>query len=115
MAFSEIEQARHKKAVEKYLDSCRPPVEVRNEVDIGYRLDGQVIEIFEIRAKWNNPSEKVEEPVAKVKYYKSRDEWKIYWMKSDLKWHIYEPVPEVKTLEVFFEVLDADAYECFWG
>ena len=92
MAFSEIEHKRHEKAVEKYLDSCRPPVEIRNE-----------------------PSEKIESSVAKAKYYKSRDEWKVYWMKSDLKWHSYEPVPEVKTLEVFFEVLEADAYGCFWG
>ncbi|NAZ71790.1 DUF3024 domain-containing protein [Vibrio toranzoniae] len=115
MAFSEREQKRYEKAVEKYLDSCRPPVEIRNQLDIGYRLEGQVIEIFEIRPKWNDPSEKIERPVAKVKYYKSRDEWKIYWMKSDLKWHSYEPIPEVKFLEVFFEILDADAYGCFWG
>ena len=115
MAFSEIEQKRYEKAVEKYLDSCRPPVEIRNQLDIGYRLEGQVIEIFEIRPKWNDPSEKSERPVAKVKYYKSRDEWKIYWMKSDLKWHSYEPIAKVKFLEVFFEILDADAYGCFWG
>ncbi|MFA0900803.1 DUF3024 domain-containing protein [Vibrio cholerae] len=36
-------------------------------------------------------------------------------MKSDLKWHAYEPIPEVKFLEVFFEVLQDDAYGCFWG
>ncbi|ELB2756147.1 DUF3024 domain-containing protein [Vibrio alginolyticus] len=115
MAFSEIEHKRYKKAVEKYLDSCRPPVEIRNELDFGFRIQDQAIEIFEIRPKWNDPSEKIESSVVKAKYYKSRDEWKVYWMKSDLKWHSYEPVPEVKTLEVLFEVLEADAYGCFWG
>ncbi|ASK53466.1 TPA: DUF3024 domain-containing protein [Vibrio cholerae] len=115
MAFSEIEQKRYEKAVEKYLETCRPPVEIRDQVDIGYRLDGQAIEIFEIRPRWNDPSEKIEHPVARVKYYKSRNEWKIYWMKSDLKWHAYEPIPEVKFLEVFFEILQDDAYGCFWG
>ncbi|WP_241807389.1 hypothetical protein [Vibrio parahaemolyticus] len=51
MAFSEIEQQRYRKAVEKYLDSCRPPEEIRNQLDIGYRLEGQVIEIF--AKKWS--------------------------------------------------------------
>ena len=115
MAFSEIEQKRYKKAVENYLDSCRPPVEIRNELDFGFRIQDQSIEIFEIRPKWNDPSEKIESSVVKAKYYKSRNEWKVYWMKSDLKWHSYEPVPEVKTLEVLFEVLEADTYGCFWG
>tara|TARA_Y100000588_G_scaffold237705_1_gene251421 strand:- start:230 stop:577 length:348 start_codon:yes stop_codon:yes gene_type:complete len=115
MAFSETEQQRYRKVVEKYLDSCRPPEEIRNQLDIGYRLEGQVIEIFEIRPKWNDPSEKMECPVAKVKYYKSRDAWKIYWMKSDQKWHSYEPVPEIQLLEAFLEILEDDTYGCFWG
>ncbi|WP_139683696.1 DUF3024 domain-containing protein [Vibrio tasmaniensis] len=115
MAFSEIEQKRYEKTVEIYLDSRRPPVEIRDQLDLGYRVNGQAIEIFEVRPKWNDPSEKMESPIAKVKYYKSRNEWAIYWMKSDLKWHIYEPTAEVKSLEAFFEVLNADVYGSFWG
>ncbi|MCL9777627.1 DUF3024 domain-containing protein [Vibrio methylphosphonaticus] len=115
MAFSEIEQKRHEKAVEVYLDSRRPPIEIRNQLDLGYRIDGQSIEIFEVRPKWNNPSEQMESPIAKVRFNKSGNEWKIYWMRSDLKWHLYEPTPTVNSLEVFFEVLNADVYGSFWG
>ncbi|GAB3536037.1 DUF3024 domain-containing protein [Photobacterium alginatilyticum] len=115
MAFSELEQKRHEKVIEAYLDTCRPPVEIRKEVDIWYRIKGQSIEVFEIRPKWNDPSEMQESPVAKATYLKSRDEWKVYWMKSDLKWHIYEPTPSVKDLKTFTEVLELDQFGCFWG
>lgn len=115
MAFSEFEQKRYGKAVEVYLDSRRPPVEMRKKLDLGYRIEGQAIEIFTVRPKWNAPSEKMESPIAKVKFNKSQGGWKVYWMKSDLKWHIYEPVSEVTCLEAFFDVLNADVYGSFWG
>lgn len=40
---------------------------------------------------------------------------KICWMKSDLKWHPYEPISEVKFLEVSFEILEDDIYGFFCG
>ena len=70
---------------------------------------------LEIRAMWNNPNEKIEESVAKARYVKSSDIWKIYWQRADLKWHSYEPDPEVKTLEEFLKVVERDEYCCFYG
>ena len=57
----------------------------------------------------------IEEAVAKATYVKSRGIWKIYWQRADLKWHRYDPGPEVKTLEEFLEVLEKDEYACFYG
>ncbi|MBN1532951.1 MAG: DUF3024 domain-containing protein, partial [Spirochaetes bacterium] len=39
----------------------------------------------------------------------------IYWQRRDLKWHRYEPDPEVDTLEEFLDIVDADDYASFWG
>jgi len=36
----------------------------------------------------------VEEPIAKARYVKIRDVWKIYWMRADCKWHSYPPAPK---------------------
>ncbi|MDF1537008.1 MAG: DUF3024 domain-containing protein [bacterium] len=93
----------------------RPPAHIRDKLDIGYRIDGQSVEIFEIRPVWNDPSKKIEPSIAKATYVKSKNQLKVYWMRADLKWHGYQPCPEVKTLDEFLRVVDEDQYGCFWG
>jgi hypothetical protein len=34
----------------------------------------------------------------------------VFWMRSDLKWHGYEPVPEVRSLAEFLAVVGRDEY-----
>ena len=36
-------------------------------------------------------------------------------MKSDFKWHKYEPEFEVSELVKFVAIVDNDQYGCFWG
>ena len=115
MAFSEIEIKRCEKELDAFLQKHRPPPHIRDQLDLGYRIDGQSVELFEIRPKWKNPSEKQEEPVARTKYLKSRREWHVYWMRADLKWHPYDPVPEVQTLKEFLDVVAEDKHACFFG
>ncbi len=115
MAISEFEIKRCEKLVGKYIEKCRPPVHIRNQVDLSFRVVGQSVEIFEIREKWNEPGEKVESPIAKTTYVKSQKIWKIYWQRADLKWHRYEPAPEVQKIEDFIKVVEEDEYSCFWG
>ncbi len=115
MALSEFEIKRCEKLLGAYLEKRRPPVEIRNELDLGYRLEGQSIEIFEIRPAWRHPEVKIEHSVAKATYVKTARIWKIYWKRADLKWHRYQPDPQVKTIEEFLAVVDKDEYGCFCG
>ena len=115
MAFSEFEINKIQKVVGSYIEKHRPPVNLRNEVDLSFRIKGQSVEIFEIRPLWNNPEEKIEEAVAKATYIKRQKLWKVYWQRADLKWHRYEPDPEVDFIEEFLEVVERDEYACFFG
>jgi hypothetical protein len=115
MALSEFETKRVEKLASAYIDRARPPAHIRDQLDIGFRIADQSLELFEIRPLWNDPSTKIEESQAKTTYVKKSGVWKIYWMRSDLKWHGYEPVPEVGTIEEFFEIVEEDAYCCFRG
>ena len=115
MAFSEFELKRYEKAMEAFIESHRPPPNIRNELDLGYRITGQSIEIFEIRPFWSNSSEKIEEAVAKTTYVKTQKIWRVYWQRADLNWHKYDPVPKVNTLEEFLELVERDEYACFFG
>lgn len=101
--------------MEDYLERVRPPAHLRDRVDIAYRVDNQSVELFEIRPAFQRPTQKVEEAIAKATYVKRAMEWRLYWMRADLRWHRYEPVPEVEKLEEFLQVVEEDAYSCFYG
>lgn len=115
MAFNELERKRIEKNLDRFIQAHRPPPHIRNELDLGFRLQGQSVELFEIRPAWDNPSQKMESPVAKATYVKTQDLWKIYWMRADLKWHSYPPAPEVDTLDVFLALVAEDKHACFFG
>ena len=115
MAFSEFEQRRYEKPVKAYLDKRRPLPHIRKQLDYGYRLKNQSVEIFEIRPKWRNPNEYMEHPVAKATFVKTEKKWKIYWQRADLKWHRYDPNPSSLTIEEFLAIVERDDHGCFYG
>lgn len=115
MAFNDIELQKYKTTINEFMEKRRPPVEIRDEVDLGYTMDKQTVLIFEIRPVFMKPEKKVEIPVAKTTYDRKSDLWKIYWQRSNMKWVSYEPVPSVKSLDEFLQVVDEDAMHCFWG
>ena len=115
MSLSEFELKRTKKLVAAFVEKHRPEKHIRQNVDLSFRQEGQSVEIFEIRPVWNNPKEKIEISIAKATYVKSRQCWRIFWQRSDLKWHRYEASPEVRLVEDFLELVDRDEYGCFFG
>ena len=111
----DLARKRIENSVAAFMKKRRPPAHIRDRVDLGFRFDGRSIEIFEIRPRWDNPREKVEEAIAKARYLKSRDVWLVYWQRADLKWHEYDPMPEVNTVDAFLRLVDEDEYSCFFG
>lgn len=101
--------------MEGYLVNSRPPEEIRNEIDINYKIENQSIIVFEIRPKWNDKTEKIEINIAKATFVKTDNIWKIFWFRSDEKWHNYKPKPSVKFLKEFVKVIEEDKDNCFWG
>ena len=114
MAFSEMETKRYEKQVTAFVEKRRPPEHIREQVDIGFRIKGHSVEIFEIRPAFLDPKVKTESPVAKATYVRTQGVWKVYWQRRDLKWHGYDP-PKVRTLKKFLELVDEDDMCCFWG
>lgn len=115
MPMSEFEIRKVERAVGAFMKKRRPPIEIREEVDLSFRLGAQSLELFEIRPRWRHPNEKVESSIAKARYVRSRDEWLVYWKRADLKWHKYGPMPSVRSVEQFLALVDEDSYGCFFG
>ena len=114
MAFTTDEIQTIEWIMKGFMSKRRPPVEIRNKVDLAYKIEGQSIEIYEIRPKYNGDG-KINLPIAKTTFSRSTNKWKIYWQKSDLKWHQYDQPKEVDDIKDFIKIVDDDSLGCFWG
>jgi len=115
MAFSEFETKEYERIVHGFVEKRRPPSNIRHELDLSFRIKNQSVEVFEIRPVWNNPYETLEIRVAKATFVRTQAVWRVFWQRADLKWHRYDPEPEVPRLEDFVALVDRDQYGCFFG
>jgi len=115
MALSEFEQKRCEHIVGAFVQKRRPAGHLRHQLDLGFRVADQSVEIFEVRPQWDRPDVKREHAVAKATYVKTERAWRVYWQRRDLKWHRYDPAPLVRSLEAFLQLVDEDQHGCFWG
>ena len=114
MAFNEIDLKRIENAAADFLALRRPPLHLRNQLDLEYTIHNQTIELMEVRPCWNKPGEIGKHPFAKATFVRTSNEWRIYWMRGNLKWHAYDP-PSTNTIAKFFKLVDEDHFGCFFG
>lgn len=116
MAFTDDEIAEHTTQIEQGLWSRRrPPLHLRDMLREGQRFTGHAIEFFFVRPAYSRPDQRVEESLAKVRFVRSRGVWRLFWKRADGRWHAYQPCPETPTLKEALQVIDQDAYSCFFG
>ena len=114
MAFEEFEQALIEVKMDQYLETVRPPLNIRPELDLGYRIENQSVTLLEIRPHYKT-GERMEAGYAKATFSKVDKAWKIYWHRADGKWHRYAPMPSLSRIEDFMKLLDEDKNACFKG
>jgi hypothetical protein len=101
--------------MEAFLERKRPPEHIRPKLDIGYKIEGQSIIIHEIRPFWSDASKIIYPEVAKATFVKAQNQWKVFWLRANLKWYAYDPKPTVKSLKEFILLVEEDKHGCFWG
>ena len=115
MAFEQYTYKRIEALTDEFIEKHRPPVHIRQQLDLSFRIDNQSVIIFEIRPQWDNPEKKLEIVIAKSTFIRTKKIWKIFWHRSDMKWHRYDPAPQTERFEEFLQILDKDECGCFWG
>ena len=117
MPISEFEQCRYDKLLQEFCQEQGPPPHLHDELKWGYEVDPkkQTVVLFEIRPFFMDPSQKVHNPFAKTRYVKAQKDWKIYWMRGNGKWGLYEPCPSLRSLEEFLKLVKEDEFGCFFG
>jgi hypothetical protein len=53
--------------------------------------------------------------VAKYRFVKSKEVWRLYCQFRDLEWHAYDPLPESPDLEALVSEVRNDPTGIFWG
>ena len=102
--------------IKKYVASLRPEdLEIRNQIDIGYLYKANVVCLFEIRPDWQNPNQMQKIECARIRFYKTKKIWKLYWMRASGKWELYEPFSESTHLGKIIEIIKEDKHGCFYG
>ena len=115
MTINEFEIKKIETAADQFLSRKRPPAHLRDQLDLGYKIQDQSIEIMEIRPDWLDNTIFRKYLVAKATYVKSKQHWREFWQRAVLKWHSYRPVPTAKSVEDFLQLVDEDASACFFG
>ncbi len=103
------------KIIANYIETIRPPVEVRKSIDLGYSFSEKEVVLFEIRPISCETNRVAHYPFVKAKHVKAHKHWKIYWMSATGKWELYEPNPTVRDLAEFVEVVENDELGYFRG
>ena len=114
MAFSELENKRIEKIVGTFCDN-RVPDRARDQLKVGFRVEGQTIFVFESRPSWDDPNKWMDHDFVKISYVKSRSIWKLYWMRASGKWNLYKPHGEDKDLGKLINTINEDRNGCFFG
>jgi len=114
MAFSEIELKRIDNEVGG-LCKKRSPAHIKNKLSLEYRIKGHEILIYERRPQWDNPSNWIECPVAKIKYVRTSNVWQLFWQRANGKRVGYEPLPFSEDIKSLVEEIDSDPHGCFFG
>ena len=114
MAFNELDLRRIERIVGGFCGQRTRP-EVADELRLIYETEGQSVVISEERPDWQDPSERMHTPVAKLRFVRTTGLWTLYWMRADLRWHVYEPAAPAADLAALVEVVDRDEYCAFFG
>lgn len=77
MTLTDLERMRCERDLSRFMERRRPPPHIRPKLDIGYRISGPSVEIFEIRPDWQDPKEKMEHSVAKATFVRSKNRWRV--------------------------------------
>jgi hypothetical protein len=76
MAFNDFERAVNQKALSWFIEQRRPPEHIRAQLDIGYEVTAQTVDIFEIRPDWKDKATIRHTPVARVKFVRTKEQCK---------------------------------------
>jgi hypothetical protein len=114
MAFSDLELKRIDRTIGALCRRVTRP-EHADKLRFVFQVDGHSVSIYEDRAPWDSVGDCTRMGVARFRYTRTRERWTLYWMRRDLRWHVYDPDAMPADLESLVALVDEDRYGAFFG
>jgi hypothetical protein len=113
--FDDLELKRIDRTVGELCRRYSPP-EHADHLRTVYEVDGHSVSVYEERPPWDGVGDWTRMGVARFRYFRSRDEWQLYWMRQDLRWHLYWPEDEMPSdLPSLVALVESDEFGAFFG
>jgi hypothetical protein len=115
MPFTEIELRYIENTVGK-MCKRRARLHLPNKYRIVFEVKRLDVIVHE-ETYWQDSTGRSSLSVAKFKYNRRNNTWKLYWMMRDGKWHLYDVgMPDgTERLELLVREVEADPYGAFFG
>lgn len=92
-----------------------PDPAISSQLRLGYRIDGYSVVLYESRPAFRAPHKWHDRDVARFRFVKAAQRWRLFCQFRDLKWHSYDPFPESPDLEALVDEVRRDPTGIFWG
>lgn len=115
MSPQELHSQHIQPALDAFLNRCRPPENIRPQWDVGAKVAGKTVEVFEVRSQWDSPGRVYRYPLAKASWVSRERVWRIFCQDADLRWQGYRPKEKVSSIGEFFDEVASDRHGCFFG
>jgi hypothetical protein len=104
------------KLVEKKLSRfCleKVPEMHRHKVRLGFKIEGDIVTLFEERPMFSDPLSWVTLSVAQFRYAEKKNTWTLYFPDRDNQWRVYYLDPKAD-FEILLKEVDEDPLRIFW-
>lgn len=113
MPFTPIELEQIETMVGKFCRN-RVPDNVKDRIRLDYTVSNHDVVITETRPGWRDGPDLTLE-IAKLRYVRSRNEWRLYWKRASGKWLRYVSFKPSTKLKSLIRDIDEDSDGCFFG
>lgn len=107
MPMTDIERHRAERALREYCARRLRP-EIRHELEIVYRIDGNYAFLSERRPNWRDPSAIRDHDKAKFRFDMTSRQWTLFWLDRNLKWHRFDSCAATADIGDLLPVVDAE-------
>ncbi len=114
MAFTELELKRIDRSVGE-LCRLRSLPQFADELRFVYEVEGHVVSVYEERLPWRGDGDWTRSGIARFRFVRSKGVWRLYWMRSDLRWYLYETDEMPSDLDALVAIVEADEFGAFFG
>lgn len=93
----------------------RIPEEIKDEIQLKYTIEKNIVTLIETRPLWNDSSRWSELSVAIMMFDKEGMTWQLYWIRGNGKKELYSDLKPQKDLQKCIDEIDEDPLYTFWG